>query len=119
VSCAGPAYSGRRFFNGASARIPFRRPLGFDLRAVIGQTALRDGCAGAAGQVLVVEQVDDREQRAAERFIGLEQVVQVSAGKFARGGTAALRIERARIVDVARVLDIDRAEAGESEPAAG
>jgi hypothetical protein len=40
--------------------IALRRPVRFDLRAVIGKARLRDRGSGAGRQVLVIEQVDDR-----------------------------------------------------------
>src|SRR5215468_4297702 len=118
-ACAGMSGGSRRRTSFLSAtKIPLRRPLFFDLGAVSGEAPLGDRSSRAGGEILVVEQIDDRQEGPAERLIGLEQMVQVSAGKIARRGTAALRIERARIVGMPCILDIDRAEAGKGEPMA-
>src|SRR5580700_2219006 len=90
-------------------------PLRFGARQIIGKTAGRDGSARPRHQVLVVIEIDDRQQRAAERLAGTEQVMQIGAGKVARGWAAALRVERPRILGMVRVLDVDRTEARERQ----
>src|SRR5690242_16133251 len=95
----------------AGKPIAFGGPLLFGLGREIGEAAGGDGGARACHQVLVIEEIDDRKKRAAERLAAAEQMMQISAGEIARGRAAALRIERTRILGVMRVLDVDRPEA--------
>src|ERR1700728_2224631 len=98
--------------------IALRRPFLGRLRDIIGKLSRRYGSPRPRHQVLVVEQINDRQQRTAKRFAGFEQVMQIGTREIARGRAAALGIERARIAGVLRILDVDGAETGESKAVA-
>ena len=65
---------------------------------------------------MVIGEVDRREQDRAEHLVGLDEVVEIGARIVARGGAGTRLVDRARVVGVARVLEVDRPEAGEGEP---
>src|SRR6266704_1156654 len=80
---------------------------------VIGEFTLGDGVAQFPHQRLVVVQVVQGVEPRAENLVDLLQVMQVAAREMrARVASAAL-IERARIVAIAGVADLDVAAAGE------
>src|SRR5262244_662372 len=95
------------------------RPLAAGL-AEGGETVLeaspRDCLAQLAHESLVVVQVVQGVEPRAEDLVDLLQMVQVAPGKTRAGVAAAGLVERPRVVAVARVADLDVAEAGE-EPA--
>ena len=67
-------------------------------------------------QLLVVVQVVQRVQARAEDLVRFLQVVEIGAREMAAGVAGALRVERARVVAMARIADLEIAVAGE-EPA--
>src|SRR5208283_5369951 len=78
--------------------IAFGDPLFAGLSEIIVKAPGHDGCARARHQVLVVEKIDDGEERAAKRLPAAEQMMQISARKVPRRRAAAFRIERPRVV---------------------
>src|SRR6516164_2850804 len=82
------------------------------------ETAGGDRSARPRHQILIVVEVDDGQEHAAERLAAAKEVMQIGAGKVARGRAAAFRIERPRIAGVTSVPDVDRPEAREGEAVA-
>ena len=73
----------------------------------LGQAAGGNRFAQLAHQHLVVVQVMQRVELRAEDFADAVQVVQVGAREVAAGVAVAALVERARVVLVLRVLDLD------------
>ena len=76
------------------------------------QPALGIAARSAAHQFLVVVQVVPGQQHRPEDLRRLDQMVQIGAAECRAGRAAALRVERPRIVGVARVAEVDRAARG-------
>src|SRR5215467_5380360 len=95
------------------------RPLGSlpaESREPVLETSPRDRLAQLAHEGLVVVQVVQGIEARAQDLVDLLQMVQVAPGETRAGVAAAGLVERPRVVAVARVADLDVAEAGE-EPA--
>ncbi len=82
-----------------------------EARNPLGERAGDDGFAQFAHQHLVVVQVVDRVELRTENLADAVQMMQVGAREIAAGIARAGFVERARIVLVLRVLDLDVAEA--------
>ena len=56
------------------------RPAGYRFGFEIGETPGRDRRAHAGHQLLVIGEIDGRQQHLAEDFVGLDQMMQIGAG---------------------------------------
>ena len=72
-------------------------------RAEIGERAGADRGTHAHHQLLVISNIDLRQQHGAEHLVGAGEMMQVGARIGARRGVAAVRIERARVGGVAGI----------------
>ena len=76
-----------------------------------GKRARRNRAAHAVHNVLEILQVVPCQQHARDHFLRTENVVQIGARVFGTGGAAAIFIQRARIIRVAGVLDVQHTAA--------
>ncbi len=86
-----------------------RGPAGLDLFIMIGKAAIRDGRAHARHKILIIPEVHPGQQHRPERFLGAHEVMQIGARIIASGRAIALLIERARIIRMARIAQVDLA----------
>src|SRR4051812_16492771 len=91
------------------APCPSRLCLGLELL----ESAGSDGGANAGGKLLIVSEIDGRQQRSSQKLAALGQMVQISTRVVAGRGTRTRFVERARIAGMARVLQYNRPMTGE------
>src|SRR6185503_11171949 len=78
-----------------------------DLRRVSAVAARCDGGSRAAHQLLVIVQVMQRVQTRAEYLVRALQVMQIRAREIAAGVTLAGGIDRAQVIAIARIAQLD------------
>src|SRR5262249_30642503 len=69
-----------------------------------GAVPRRNRRAHPCHQLLVIGEIDRREQDRAEHFVGSDEMMQIGAREIARRCAGSRRVDRARILRVARVL---------------
>jgi len=82
------------------------------------QRTAGDSRAHARHHILVEGEVVRRQQHRGDDLIRLHHMMQIGAAELAAGGAGTGRIDRRRIVGVARVLQVQRAVPGERLPVA-
>ena len=68
---------------------------------------LADRGAHAGHQFLIVGEIDLRQQHGAEHLVGADEMMQIGARIIARRRARALLVERARVLGMARIAQID------------
>lgn len=82
-------------------------PLVMESGHEIVQPAGRDGIAHALHKLLEIMQVMPGQQHAGNHFPGAKDMMQIGARIAGAGGTGAFLVQRARVVGMAGILDID------------
>src|SRR5665213_2505822 len=72
-----------------------------------------DSCARSGHEILIIREIDRRQQNSSEHFVGFAEVMEIGARIGARRRMRTLHVERPGIVGMTRVCQIDRPEAGE------
>src|SRR6266446_5355543 len=119
VCCAAPGTRVEALYADCSAwRNVAARPTGLGFGTELGQSLGPDRGPQAVHQLLIISEVHCREEDRPQHLAALDEVVEIGARKVPRRRARARLVERAGIVGMARVLDVDRSKPSEGDAVA-